>query len=116
MKINGRRVLVCNCEGTMNIDGNKLAKACGSNEVLSIASSLCREQIKTFENATLDGKVLVACTQEAPMFMESNDDFADKAADFSRSHQTIKEEESFECIRCSKPFGTKSTIETMKKK
>jgi ferredoxin len=37
-------------------------------------------------------------------------------ADFSRSHQTIKEEESFECVRCSKPFGTKSTIETMIKK
>ena len=81
MKINGRRVLVCNCEGTMNLDGSKLAKACGSNEVLNIASSLCREQIKTFENATSDGKVLVACTQEAPMFMESNDDFGDKAAD-----------------------------------
>lgn len=65
----------------MNINGNKLAKACGSNEVLNIASSLCREQIKTFENATTDGKILLACTQEAPMFMESNDDFGDKAAD-----------------------------------
>ena len=26
---------------------------------------------------------------------------------------TVKEEEPFECIRCSKPFGTKSTIETI---
>jgi len=28
----------------------------------------------------------------------------------------IKEEEPFECIRCGKPFGTRSTIENMLKK
>jgi len=27
--------------------------------------------------------------------------------------ETVKEEEPFECIRCSRPFGTKSTIETI---
>jgi ferredoxin len=32
------------------------------------------------------------------------------------TNQVVKEEEPFECIRCSKPFGTKSTIETMVKK
>ena len=51
MKINGKRVLVCNCKGTMNIDGSNLAKACGSNEMLNIAYSLCQEQIKMFEKA-----------------------------------------------------------------
>ncbi len=34
----------------------------------------------------------------------------------ARTPQVIKEEEPFECIRCGKPFGTKSTIETMIKK
>jgi hypothetical protein len=71
MKINGSRVLVCNCDGTMDIDGNKLAKACGANEALSISSSLFRKQIKVFENATTNCKVFVACTQQAPMFMIS---------------------------------------------
>ena len=33
-----------------------------------------------------------------------------------RSYQVIKEEEPFECIRCGKPFGTKSSIELMLKK
>ena len=31
----------------------------------------------------------------------------------SRDHLVVKEEEPFLCIRCSKPFGTKSAIETM---
>ncbi|NQW02303.1 MAG: 4Fe-4S binding protein [Rhodospirillales bacterium] len=81
MKINDRRVLVCNCEGTMDIDADKLAKACGASGGLTIASALCRAQIETFVDAAGDGKVLVACTQEAPMFLETNDDLGDKAAD-----------------------------------
>jgi len=28
MELNGKRLLVCNCEGTMAIDGKVLAKAC----------------------------------------------------------------------------------------
>ncbi len=28
MKLNDKEVLVCNCEGTMDIDGKALAKAC----------------------------------------------------------------------------------------
>jgi hypothetical protein len=55
----------------MDIDSNKLAKACGANEALSISSSLFRKQIEVFENATTNCKVLVACTQQAPMFMIS---------------------------------------------
>ncbi len=31
----------------------------------------------------------------------------------ARAYQVIKEEEPFECIRCSKPFGTRSSIERM---
>ena len=65
----------------MNIDGNKLAKFCSTNEALSISSSLCREQIKVFENSTTDGKLLLACTQEAPMFLETSDKLGSKAAD-----------------------------------
>ncbi len=65
----------------MDIDGNKLAKACGASDALRIASHLCREQIEEFEKATADGKLLVACTQEAPMFLETNDDLGEAAAD-----------------------------------
>jgi ferredoxin len=34
----------------------------------------------------------------------------------ARTYQVVKEEEPFECVRCSKPFGTKSTIEKMTSK
>ncbi len=36
--------------------------------------------------------------------------------DAARTHQVIKQEEPFECIRCGKPFGAKSTIEIMVEK
>ena len=58
MKLNGKEVLVCNCEGTMTIDSKALAKACqGSDkkgggkkaEELSVASHLCRTQIEEFQ-------------------------------------------------------------------
>lgn len=65
----------------MDIDASKLAKACGARDGLTVASSLCRAQIGMFEEATSDGQVLVACTQEAPMFLETNDDLGDKAAE-----------------------------------
>jgi hypothetical protein len=55
----------------MDIDGNKLAKACGANQALSITSSLYREQIEVFENASTDCKLLVAFTQQSPKFMIS---------------------------------------------
>jgi len=32
MKLNGKEVLVCNCEGTMTIDGKALAKACQGSD------------------------------------------------------------------------------------
>ena len=32
MKLNDKEVLVCSCEGTMAIDANGLAKACGAKK------------------------------------------------------------------------------------
>ena len=84
MKLNGKEVLVCNCEGTMTIDGKALAKACqGSDKKgggkkaadLIVASHLCRTQIEEFQRlAGQDSELLVACTQEAPLFLETLDE------------------------------------------
>ena len=65
------QLLVCNCEKTMQIDGAALGTALGKGEQLQVFSQLCRRQIEHFE-AALDGDqpVLVACTQEAPLFGE----------------------------------------------
>ena len=71
LKIGNSRVLVCNCEGTMPLDSDKIAKACGVAADRDINSHLCRSQLENFE-AALRGEdsVLVACTQEAPLFAE----------------------------------------------
>jgi len=98
MELNGKRLLVCNCEGTMAIDGKVLAKACraaagaggkaaagdaaGGPQELAVNTHLCRAQLNEFERiagSTGKGGLLVACTQEAPLFLETLDGMGDKA-------------------------------------
>ena len=71
MKLNGKTVLLCNCEGTMKLDGEALRRACDADETAVINSHLCRTQIDRFKAAlAAGGPVVVACTQEAPLFTE----------------------------------------------
>ncbi|MHA1153922.1 MAG: 4Fe-4S binding protein, partial [Alphaproteobacteria bacterium] len=70
MKINGKKALICDCQGTIPLDGNALAKAFGG-DAPKIANQLCRARIGEFQRAVLDGRpMLVACTQETPLFDE----------------------------------------------
>lgn len=65
------KLLVCDCEGTIALDGAKLAKACGRKSPFPVNHHLCRVQLGNFETAIEEeGRVLVACTQEAPLFSE----------------------------------------------
>lgn len=71
MKINGKRVLVCDCQGTMRLHARALAAALDA-EVPEVHHELCRGQCDSFRAALGDGApVLVACTQEAPLFEET---------------------------------------------
>ncbi|MCH8809733.1 MAG: 4Fe-4S binding protein [Proteobacteria bacterium] len=74
MEMRGKRVLVCDCEASMPLDAGKLAKACqavGAEGELELNTQLCRAQLGNFQQAILGDKpVLVACTQEAPLFTE----------------------------------------------
>ncbi len=74
MKINGKTVLVCDCEATMPLEGGGLAKACaaaGAEGAPVLETQLCRAQLGNFQRAILgEDPVLVACTQEAPLFTE----------------------------------------------
>lgn len=71
MKLGGRNLLVCNCERTMEIDGAKLGAALGSDGALKIHTHLCRAEIAAYEAALAgDEPLLVACTQESPLFLE----------------------------------------------
>src|SRR5581483_1489060 len=66
-----QRLLVCNCQRTMEIDGRRLADALGLPSPLAVHTELCRSQIAAFEEALASGAtVQVACMQEAPLFRE----------------------------------------------
>jgi ferredoxin len=76
MEVNGKRLLVCDCNGTMPLDGKALAAACAGGRVpaggLEVHTFLCRTQLAKFEAALRqDRPVVVACTQEAPLFTEA---------------------------------------------
>ena len=72
MKLNGYETLVCNCERTMMLDGKKLCRAAGAaGDEPDIYTTLCRAEVGQFADALKNNdKVLVACTQEAPLFSE----------------------------------------------
>ncbi|MEE8392934.1 MAG: 4Fe-4S dicluster domain-containing protein [Rhodospirillales bacterium] len=79
MELNGKEILVCDCEGEMPLDGKALAKACGAkNKKLAVNTSLCRVQLEEFQRIAAKGKpMVVACTQEAPLFLEALDEIED---------------------------------------
>lgn len=71
MRRGDHKVLVCNCEKTMALDGKRLSQALGIAEPATIHNHLCRSQIPVFEaNLAGDEPLLVCCTQESPLFSE----------------------------------------------
>jgi len=71
MKLNGRTVLVCDCAHSMPLDGAALGRACGT-EGATVHTQLCRSQLDRFEARAKAATepLLIACTQEAPLFTE----------------------------------------------
>lgn len=75
MDIDGKTVLVCNCEKTMPLDGQKLARACGAVSAPAVATQLCRAEVARFDKALASGtSLIVACTQESPLFDERREE------------------------------------------
>ncbi len=61
--------LICNCRGSMTVDGSGIANALGLAEPLTVHTELCRSQLSQFERALGgDATLLVACTQETGVF------------------------------------------------
>lgn len=88
MKINGKRVLVCDCAGTMPLDATGLGKALDA-EPPALHRLLCRSQRDAFARALATGEpLIVACTQEAPLFDEIA---ADADAEASIAYVNIRE-------------------------
>lgn len=65
------KLLICNCENTMNLDARKLRTALELEEAPVIHTHLCRSQIESYNSSLKnEDELLVACTQEAPLFRE----------------------------------------------
>ena len=61
-------ILVCDCGGSMPIDGKALAKACGASGA-DVATSLCRSQTDRVLRALEENdRIAIACTQERNVF------------------------------------------------
>jgi ferredoxin len=91
MMIGGRTVLVCDCAGSVALDGAALGAACGAGGAVAVHSQLCRSQLDRFEAALAasgGAPLLVACTQEAPLFREIA---ADRAPDAALGFTNIRE-------------------------
>ena len=88
MKINEKKILVCDCEGTINFDKKLLPKIFDGSK-LEINTHLCRSQIENFSKAVAEGDpIVVACTQEAPLFVETS---AEIQPDTKVSYTNIRE-------------------------
>jgi len=72
-----RNVLICSCDDTMPLDERAVKRACRGAQVIG-AHQLCRQELETFRKAAAaEGPLIVACTQEAPLFSEVADEGAD---------------------------------------
>ncbi|MDA7946853.1 MAG: 4Fe-4S dicluster domain-containing protein [Hyphomicrobiaceae bacterium] len=74
-KVKDRRLLVCDCENSMALDGDALKRCIGGEGELPVYSNLCRTQLENYADALKSGDpLMVACTQEAPLFRELADE------------------------------------------
>jgi len=72
MEIGGKTVVLCDCDATMRLDSGALGKACAAAEPASINRRLCRVQLENLlREAKTGAPLLVACTQEEPLFAEA---------------------------------------------
>jgi ferredoxin len=72
-----RNILICSCEDTMPLDGGAVRRVCRDSVVVE-GRQLCRAELERFRKAAGGGETLVvACTQEAPLFTEVAGENAD---------------------------------------
>lgn len=65
-----RHILICSCEDTIPLDAEAVRRGCRSSQVTT-ARQLCRTELERFRAAAAGADpLIVACTQEAPLFSE----------------------------------------------
>ena len=70
MSLAGKTLKLCSCNGTIPLDPKRLAEALKTKEPVAVHRELCRKEAGAFQAALADPDLIVACTQEAPLFAE----------------------------------------------
>jgi len=70
MSLAGKTLKLCSCNGTVPLDPKRLAEALKAKQPIAVHRELCRKEAGAFQAALADADLIVACTQEAPLFAE----------------------------------------------
>ncbi|HTL25634.1 MAG TPA: 4Fe-4S binding protein [Burkholderiales bacterium] len=73
MALEAKTLKLCSCNGTIPLDAKRLADALKTGSALTVHTELCRKQAGAFQSALGESELVVACTQEAPLFSELAD-------------------------------------------
>ncbi|MGA8971953.1 MAG: 4Fe-4S binding protein [Pseudolabrys sp.] len=83
-----RNILICSCEGTVPLDGEKVRRACRDSVVIE-GRQFCRAELDRVRKAAAGGEpVVIACTQEAPLFNEVAEEGGADAPTFVNIRET----------------------------
>jgi len=70
MDLQGKTLKLCSCNGTIALDARALGQALKAGTALKVHGELCRKEAGLFQASLSDPDLIVACTQEAPLFTE----------------------------------------------
>jgi ferredoxin len=70
MSLENKTLKLCSCNGTISLDAKRLAAALKTKQPLTVHRELCRKEAGAFQASLADPDLIVACTQEAPLFAE----------------------------------------------
>ena len=70
MSLESKTLKLCSCNGTIALDAGRLAQALKLKAPVAVHRELCRKEAALYQAALSDSDLVVACTQEAPLFSE----------------------------------------------
>jgi ferredoxin len=83
-----RNILICSCEDTVPLDGEKVRRACRDSVVIE-GRQFCRAELDRVRKAAAGAEpVVIACTQEAPLFNEVAEEGGADAPTFVNIRET----------------------------
>jgi ferredoxin len=79
MALDEKHLKLCSCNRTMALDAKALGAALQLRAPVAIHTELCRKEVGALDAALAGGNCVIACTQEAPLFTELNEQAGGKA-------------------------------------